>query len=217
MAKMGISTLQSYKGAQIFEAVGLADEVVDRCFAGTPSRVQGADFKALAEETQRRHALGYGGAPAAELPNPGDFHWRRHGDTHMWAPEVIANLQIAARGDGEAAYRAYRRFAAQANEEGARHATLRGLITFNEAAAGGPVDIDQVEPAAVIVQRFATGAMSFGSISQEAHESLAIAMNRIGGKSNTGEGGEDPRRFAPLANGIPNAPPSNRWPAAVSA
>ena len=201
MAKMGISTLQSYKGAQIFEAVGLADAVVERCFAGTASRVQGADFEVLAEEMQRRQALGFaanGAPPAAELPNPGDFHWRRHGDTHMWAPEVIADLQLAARGGGAAAYQ---RFATEANEACTRHASLRGLLAFDETAAGGPIAVDEVEPAAAIVKRFATGAMSFGSISQEAHESLAVAMNRIGGKSNTGEGGEDPRRFAPLANG----------------
>ena len=201
MAKMGISTLQSYKGAQIFEAVGLADEVVERCFAGTASRVQGVRFDVLAEEMQRRHAFGYppqGVVSLPVLPNPGDFHWRRHGDTHMWDPESIANLQVAARGNDE---QAYWRFAKQANEESTRHASLRGLLAFNEAAAGGPIPLEKVEGEAEIVRRFATGAMSFGSISKEAHESLAIAMNRIGGKSNTGEGGEDPERFAPLANG----------------
>ena len=201
MAKMGISTLQSYKGAQIFEAVGLAEEVVRRCFVGTASRVQGAGFDVLAEEMQRRHALGYPGRGVAllpVLPNPGDFHWRRHGDTHMWDPESIANLQVAARGNDE---EAYWRFAAQANDDSTRSATLRGLLDFKENANGGPVPLAEVESEAEIVKRFATGAMSFGSISQEAHETLAIAMNRIGGKSNTGEGGEDPRRFIALENG----------------
>ena len=200
MAKMGISTLQSYKGAQIFEAVGLADDVVERCFAGTASRVQGVGFDVLAEEMQRRHALGFppqGVVSLPVLPNPGDFHWRRHGDTHMWDPESIANLQVAARGNDE---EAYWRFAKQANEESTRRSTLRGLLQFNEAA-GGEVALDEVEGEKEIVRRFATGAMSFGSISKEAHESLAVAMNRIGGKSNTGEGGEDPARFTPLDNG----------------
>ena len=201
MAKMGISTLQSYKGAQIFEAVGLAEEVVERCFKGTASRVRGVGFDVLAEEMQRRHAFGFPPRDVVSLPvlpNPGDFHWRRHGDTHMWDPESIANLQVAARGNDE---EAYWRFARQANEESTRHSTLRGLLTFIDGINGGEIPLDQVEPAAEIVKRFATGAMSFGSISKEAHESLAIAMNRIGGKSNTGEGGEDDERFIPLANG----------------
>ena len=206
MAKMGISTLQSYKGAQIFEAVGLADDVIERCFAGTASRVQGVGFDVLAEEMQRRHAIGFRDSTNGQattvalpvLPNPGDFHWRRHGDTHMWDPESIANLQIAARGNDE---EAYWRFARQANETSTRTATLRGLLAFNEDANGGAVPPEEVETEQEIVKRFATGAMSFGSISKEAHESLAIAMNRIGGKSNTGEGGEDPERFTALPNG----------------
>ncbi len=200
MAKMGISTLQSYKGAQIFEAVGLAEDVVRRCFAGTASRVQGVGFDVLAEEMQRRHAFGYppqGVVSLPVLPNPGDFHWRRHGDTHMWDPESIANLQVAARGNDEDAYW---RFAAQANDEATRRSTLRGLLQFKEDATQ-EIPLDEVESEGAIVRRFATGAMSFGSISKEAHESLAIAMNRIGGKSNTGEGGEDPQRFIPLENG----------------
>ena len=206
MAKMGISTLQSYKGAQIFEAVGLAREVVERCFAGTASRVQGVGFDVLADEMQRRHANGFPSPSETDrktvalpvLPNPGDFHWRRHGDTHMWDPESIANLQVAARGNDD---EAYARFSRQANEISTRNATLRGLLQFNEDAGDAPVPLDEVEPEQEIVKRFATGAMSFGSISKEAHESLAVAMNRIGGKSNTGEGGEDPERFIPLANG----------------
>ncbi|MCZ6890545.1 MAG: glutamate synthase large subunit, partial [Gammaproteobacteria bacterium] len=201
MAKMGISTLQSYKGAQIFEAVGLASEIIERCFEGTASRVQGVGFEVLAEELQRRHDIGY---PPRErvnvltLPNPGDFHWRRGGDKHMWDPASVALLQSAARDNSEDAYE---QFAEHVNTESTRACTLRGLLEFKPAANGHALDIDQVESEQEIVKRFATGAMSFGSISAEAHESLAIAMNRIGGKSNTGEGGEDPRRFIPLRNG----------------
>ena len=199
MAKMGISTLQSYKGAQIFEAVGLADEVVERCFAGTASRVQGVGFDVLAEEMARRHAIGYPAHKVATLPvlpQAGDFHWRRGGDTHMWDPDAVAGLQDAVKTHSTAAYA---RFAEHVNERTTRAGALRGLLKFKPAAQ--PIDIDQVEPASAIVKRFATGAMSFGSISAEAHESLAVAMNRIGGKSNTGEGGEDEARFAPLPNG----------------
>lgn len=201
MGKMGISTLQSYKGAQIFEIVGLAQDVVDLAFVGTASRVKGVDLEVIAEEMQRRHQMAYPAqkiASVSTLPNPGDFHWRRHGETHMWDPASVANLQVAARTNSEDAYW---KFAEQANQESTRNATLRGLLTFNSAVNGGPVSIDEVEPANEIVKRFATGAMSFGSISAEAHETLAIAMNRIGGKSNTGEGGEDAKRFIPLANG----------------
>ena len=199
LAKMGISTLQSYKGAQIFEAVGLGRELVERCFAGTASRVQGVGFAVLAEEMERRHRIGYPDQPneaLRELPNPGDFHWRSGGDRHMWDPAAIADLQVAARTDSEPAYW---RFAKRANEQSTRNATLRGLLEFTPV--GPPVDLAEVEPEAAIVRRFATGAMSFGSISEEAHQTLAVAMNRIGGKSNTGEGGEDPARFVPLANG----------------
>ena len=199
MAKMGISTLQSYKGAQIFEAVGLADDVIERAFVGTASRVQGVNMSVLAEEMERRHALGYPdrSETVTVLPNPGDFHWRRHGDTHMWDPEAIADLQVAVRTNNEDAYW---RYARHVNELNTAQATLRGLMSF-KAGVGGYVDIDEVEPESEIVKRFATGAMSFGSISAEAHETLAIAMNRLGGKSNTGEGGEDPIRFEPMANG----------------
>ncbi len=199
MAKMGISTLQSYKGAQIFEAVGLAKEVIDRCFAGTASRVQGVGFDVLAEELERRHRQGYPGRDLARLPllpNPGDFHWRKTGDSHMWDPSAIAELQVAARTNNEDAYW---RFARHINDDNHRQCTLRGLIDFKHVAT--PVPLEEVESEQEIVKRFATGAMSFGSISKEAHESLAVAMNRMGGKSNTGEGGEDPERFIPLANG----------------
>ena len=201
MAKMGISTLQSYKGAQIFEAVGIAEEVIDRCFVGTASRVGGVGFNQLAEEMQRRHELGY---PSRErnhlpvLPNNGDFHWRQGGDKHMWDPTSVATLQVAVRTNSEDAYW---QFANHVNQQANKLATLRGLITFKTNVNGGPIDIALVEPEADIVKRFATGAMSFGSISKEAHETLAVAMNRIGGKSNTGEGGEDASRFVKLANG----------------
>ncbi|MEM7316490.1 MAG: glutamate synthase central domain-containing protein, partial [Planctomycetota bacterium] len=201
MAKMGISTLQSYKGAQIFEAVGLADEVIDRCFVGTASRLQGVDFEVLAEETIRRHNLGF--PVEAEdrlpvLPNVGEFHWRSGGERHAWDPEAIADIQMAARaGDPDA----YRRFADHINDDLRTRCSLRGLMEFKTNANERSIRIEEVEPAAEIVKRFCTGAMSFGSISAEAHESLAIAMNRIGGKSNTGEGGEDPERWNELPNG----------------
>jgi glutamate synthase (NADPH/NADH) large chain len=199
MAKMGISTLQSYKGGQIFEALGLADEVIERCFHGTVSRLQGVNFAVLEQESLRRHTLAYPEDPAdkvASLPNPGEFHWRSGGERHAWDPQAIFSLQVAARrGDKNA----YRQFAVHVNEEARKTGALRGLLDF--ATGMKPLPLEQVEPAGEIVKRFCTGAMSFGSLSAEAHETLAIAMNRIGGKSNTGEGGEDPARFAPLPNG----------------
>jgi glutamate synthase (NADPH/NADH) large chain len=201
MAKMGISTLQSYKGAQIFEALGLASEVIEKCFTGTNSRIQGCTFDVLAEETLRRHRLGYPDQPTQRmptLPNLGEFHWRAEGEHHGWDPAAIADLQVAARqGDKNA----YWRFAEHINRDAKMRCALRGLLELKEGVAGPPVPLDQVEPAKEIVKRFCTGAMSFGSISAEAHETLAIAMNRLGGKSNTGEGGEDPERFKVLPNG----------------
>jgi glutamate synthase (NADPH/NADH) large chain len=202
MAKMGISTLASYKGAQIFEALGIADEVIERTFTGTVSRLQGVGFEVLEEEARRRHALAY---PArqedklVDLPNPGDFHWRSTGERHAWEPNTIANLQSAARGnDAEA----YQRFADQINNNALANCTLRGLIDLKNAKRKArTVPMGEVEPASEIVKRFVTGAMSFGSISKESHEALAVAMNRLGGKSNTGEGGEDPERFEPLPSG----------------
>ena len=199
MAKMGISTLQSYKGAQIFEAVGLADEIINRCFVGTTSRVQGVNFATLFEEMKQRHEIGYpvrDQNQVAVLPNPGDFHWRRGGDGHMWDPETISNLQVATRTNSEDAYW---KFANHANSESTRRATFRGLMDFKDVSE--PCDISEVEAASEIVKRFCTGAMSYGSISAESHETLAVAMNRIGGKSNTGEGGEDVLRFEPMENG----------------
>ena len=200
MGKMGISTLQSYKGAQIFEAVGLDGEIIERCFKGTTSRVSGVDFETLFEEQRARHELGYPTRTqdsVTQLPNPGDFHWRSGGDTHMWDPISISNLQVAAKTNNQDAYRA---FADQANDVAARKATLRGLMDFNKDVQPA-VPLDEVESASEIVKRFCTGAMSLGSISTESHETLAVAMNRLGGKSNTGEGGEDPIRFQPLESG----------------
>jgi glutamate synthase (NADPH/NADH) large chain len=200
MAKMGISTLQSYKGAQIFEAVGLHDEVIDRCFAGTASRIQGVGFDILAEELLRRHAIGYPQNDACRektLVNPGEFHWRAGGERHAWNPESIATVQLAARTNNA---ETYRQFAASVHGDSRARCTLRSLMKF-VARPEQAIPIDQVEPVSEIVKRFCTGAMSFGSISAESHEALAVAMNRIGGKSNTGEGGEDSRRFAPLPNG----------------
>ena len=201
MAKMGISTLQSYKGAQIFEAVGLGDDVMERCFSGTPSRVQGVSLDVIAQEALIRHDVGY---PEREndaqtmLPNPGEFHWRPRAEKHTWNPQVIADLQMAARTNSRETYDNYARLI---NEDSQTRCTLRGLLGFQEGFNGGPISIDEVEPASEIVRRFCTGAMSFGSISTETHETLAVAMNQIGGKSNTGEGGEDPERFLPLPGG----------------
>ena len=201
MAKMGISTLQSYKGAQIFEAVGLAKEVIDRAFAGTASRVDGIGFDVLTEEMRRRHEIGFPGRNVVRipvLPNPGDFHWRLGGDRHMWDPESIADLQFASRENNEDAYW---RFSKHVNELNTREANLRGLLTFVEQPESLSIPLDEVEGEGEIMKRFATGAMSFGSISAEAHEALAVAMNRVGGKSNSGEGGEDSARFYPDSNG----------------
>lgn len=201
MAKMGISTLQSYKGAQIFEALGLHEEVVQRCFTGTASRLQGVDFAALAEEGLRRHARGYPRRAVARLPllpNAGEFHWRPNGERHAWDPPSIADLQLAARSNSRDAYA---RFANHIDTSPETRCALRRCVEFRLPAGQSPLEPDQVEPASQIVRRFCTGAMSFGSISAEAHETLAIAMNRIGGKSNTGEGGEDAARFQPLSNG----------------
>ncbi len=199
MAKMGISTLHSYKGAQIFEAVGLSNEIIDESFPGTASRVEGITFEALFDEQKRRHYLGF---PEEELnvstlPNPGDFHWRNGGDSHMWDPKTISSLQLAARTNNEDAYWA---FAKHANEVSTKQSSLRGLLKFK--SKNDPISLDEVESEKEIVKRFATGAMSLGSISTESHESLAIAMNQLGGKSNTGEGGEDPIRFKPDKSGI---------------
>jgi len=201
MAKIGISTLHSYKGAQIFEAVGLAEDVVARCFKGTASRIKGVSLEVLAEESLRRHEKAYPSRDIVRLPvldNPGDFHWRSGGEVHMWNPQTLATIQLAARTNSKDAYQ---QFAKISDDDSTRRATLRGLLKFKSGVNGGAITLDKVEPAKEIVKRFVTGAMSFGSISAESHEALAIAMNRMGGKSNTGEGGEDASRFTPMANG----------------
>ena len=198
MSKMGISTLASYRGAQIFEALGLNREVIDRCFTWTSSRIEGIGFDVIAEECRMRHRHAYEPETAANggLDPGGQYQWRRHGEFHLFNPVTIGKLQHAVRsGD----YGVFKKYAESVNRQERNLCTLRSLLRFNTEAT--PVPIDEVEPASKIVKRFKTGAMSFGSISKEAHENLAIAMNRIGGKSNTGEGGEDPERFSPRANG----------------
>ena len=199
MSKMGISTLASYRGAQIFEAVGLNSEVIDHYFTWTASRIQGVGLDAIAEETGRRHELGFPSrliSGRQELENGGVYQYRRDGEYHMINPETVARLQQATRvTDRATARRSFEEFSRLVDDQNRRVATLRGLMAFKWGET--PVPIEEVEPAEAIVRRFVTGAMSFGSISAEAHETLAIAMNRIGGKSNTGEGGEDPRRFKP--------------------
>jgi glutamate synthase (NADPH/NADH) large chain len=198
MAKMGISTLQSYCGAQIFEAIGLNRDVVDRYFTGTASRVSGIGVDVVAEEVRRRHADAFPTRPAghAELDWGGEYQWRRDGEYHLFNPDTVFKLQHATRSGQTRIFREYTKLV----DDQSRHlATLRGLIELRPGAA--PVPLDEVEPVDAILRRFATGAMSYGSISQEAHETLAIAMNRIGGKSNTGEGGEDPARYRRDPNG----------------
>jgi glutamate synthase (NADPH/NADH) large chain/glutamate synthase (ferredoxin) len=195
-SKMGISTVQSYCGAQIFEAIGLNHDVIDRYFTGTPSRIEGIGIREIGEETLRRHRTAYEPAPIRQLDFGGEIHYRIQGEHHNWNPETIYKLQHAARSNDA---KTYAEFAQLVNDESRRRSNLRGLLEFKFAPA--PIPIEEVEPAKEIVKRFNTGAMSFGSISKEAHETLAIAMNRLGGKSNTGEGGEDPERFTPLPNG----------------
>jgi glutamate synthase (NADPH) large chain len=205
MSKMGVSTVASYTGAQIFEAIGLGHEVIGECFTGTPSRLGGVSFDELAAETAARHARAYparGDAPAhRRLETGGEYQWRRDGEPHLFSPETVFKLQHATRSRRQDIFREYTRLV---DDQAARLMTLRGLLRIRgvDAASGRqPISIDEVEPVASIVRRFSTGAMSYGSISAEAHQTLAIAMNRLGGRSNTGEGGEDPDRFVPDANG----------------
>ena len=194
LSKMGISTLQSYQGAQIFEAIGLGPEVVDRCFKGTISRISGVSFDELAKEVLSRHHAAYD-TSSSILETGGVYQWKRRGEKHMFNPETIHLLQKSTRlGD----YELYKKFASKINEQTKDALTLRGLFEFKKRIS---VPIDEVEPAENILKRFSTGAMSFGSISHEAHTTLAIAMNRIGAKSNSGEGGEDEIRFERKANG----------------
>ncbi len=198
MSKMGIATIRGYRGAQIFEAVGLSQELVDRYFTWTPSRVGGIGLDTIEEESRQRHAFAYpdSGAAAPDLDPGGVYQWRRDGEYHMYNPNSIALLQHSAR---TKSYETYKEFAEEIDGKSKRLATLRGLLDFKELEQ--PIPIDEVEPAKEIVKRFATGAISLGSISRETHETLAIAMNRIGARSNTGEGGEDHRRYTPDANG----------------
>ncbi|NJD35914.1 MAG: glutamate synthase large subunit, partial [Betaproteobacteria bacterium] len=195
MSKMGISTYQSYCGAQIFEAVGLSSDLVNRYFTGTPTKVEGIGLKEVAEEALRTHADAWSDNPvlAGMLDCGGEYAFRVRGEEHMWTPDVIAKLQHATRSGKTETYQEYARLI---NAQTRRHMTLRGL--FEITPAGAAIALDEVEPAKEIVKRFATGAMSLGSISTEAHTTLAIAMNRMGGKSNTGEGGEDRMRYKPV-------------------
>jgi glutamate synthase domain-containing protein 2/glutamate synthase domain-containing protein 1/glutamate synthase domain-containing protein 3 len=222
ISKMGISTIQSYCGAQIFEAVGLERGVIDKHFTGTASRIGGVGLDVLATEAIERHARAYPVPQDELLPVGGVYAWRRDGEHHQWNPETIALVQHAVRaangdvgaalqGDEaaheavrtSAAFEKYREYAEMINEDASRQATLRGLLKIGpgDGDSSQAIRLEQVEPASEIVKRFCTGAMSLGSISRESHETLAIAMNRLGGRSNTGEGGEDPSRFTPDANG----------------
>ncbi|MDH4151027.1 MAG: glutamate synthase-related protein, partial [Betaproteobacteria bacterium] len=199
MSKMGISTYMSYTGAQIFEAIGLSRPLIEKYFTGTASNIGGIGIFEVAEEAIRTHRSAFSGDPvlAGALDAGGEYAWRVRGEEHMWTPDAIAKLQHAARANSAATYREY---AELINDQSARHMTFRGLFEFRFDQLA-PVPIEEVEPAVEIVKRFSTGAMSLGSISTEAHTTLAVAMNRLGGKSNTGEGGEDRRRFAPIKSG----------------
>ena len=201
MSKMGVSTVASYRGAQIFEAIGLSQSLVDAYFTGTATKLGGVDLEVIAEEVARRHAVAYppsGISPAHRtLEVGGEYQWRREGEPHLFDPETVFRLQHATRNKRQDIFRQYTQ---RVDEQAQRLMTLRGLFRFKEGERT-PVPLDEVESVDSIVRRFSTGAMSYGSISQEAHETLAIAMNRIGAKSNTGEGGEDPERFTPMDNG----------------
>jgi glutamate synthase domain-containing protein 2/glutamate synthase domain-containing protein 1/glutamate synthase domain-containing protein 3 len=199
ISKMGISTIQSYGGAQIFEAVGLERELIDRHFTGTASRIGGVGLEQLAQEALERHFRAYPRTDREVLPVGGVLQWRRHGERHVWNPDTIATLQHAVQSRNGDPRETYAEYARMANEESVRHALLRGLMRFQPGS--DPVPVDEVEPATEIVKRFTTGAMSLGALGREAHETLAIALNRLGGRSNTGEGGEDPSRYTKDPNG----------------
>ena len=198
LSKMGISTIQSYRGAQIFEAVGLQEDLVDQYFTWTPSRIGGIGLDVIAREALEPHHLAYDNKEGTEreLSSGGEYQWRKDGEDHLFNPQTIHTLQMSARAND---YNLYKKYSALVQGEDQKYNTLRSLLSFKKD--GNVVPLEEVEPVESIVKRFKTGAMSFGSISKEAHESLAIAMNRIGGKSNTGEGGEDPDRYTPDANG----------------
>ena len=199
ISKMGISTIQSYCGAQIFEAVGLDPELIDRHFTGTASRIGGVGMTDLAREALERHFRAYPSTRRDHLPVGGVLQWRRDGEAHNWNPDTISKLQHSVRTTNGDGWKLYLEFAEFVNDENARKARLRGLMRLRTLPE--PIPIEEVEPATEIVKRFSSGAMSLGSLSREAHETLAIAMNRLGARSNTGEGGEDPERFTPDANG----------------
>ena len=201
MSKMGVSTYMSYCGAQLFEAIGLNTETIDKYFTGTPSRVEGIGVFEIAEEAIRMHKAAFGHDPllATMLDAGGEYAWRARGEEHMWTPDAIAKLQHSTRANN---FNTYKEYAQIINDQNKRHMTLRGLFEFKIDPAKA-IPVDEVEPASEIVKRFASGAMSLGSISTEAHATLAVAMNRIGGKSNTGEGGEDPARYRNELKGIP--------------
>jgi glutamate synthase (NADPH/NADH) large chain len=201
MSKMGISTIASYTGAQVFEAIGLSQEVVDEYFVGTTSRLGGVSLNIIAEETIARHHIAYppgGEVPGTKrLPIGGEYQWRREGEPHLFDPETVFTLQHSTRNKR---YDIFKRYTDRVNEQSTRLMTLRGLFQFKDGV-NAPIPVDEVESIHEIIKRFSTGAMSYGSVSAEVHETLAIAMNRIGGKSNTGEGGEEPERYLPMANG----------------
>jgi glutamate synthase domain-containing protein 2/glutamate synthase domain-containing protein 1/glutamate synthase domain-containing protein 3 len=208
ISKMGISTIKSYCGAQIFEAVGLDQELIDRYFTGTPSRIGGVGIEQLSTEAMERHFRAYPRTDREVLPVGGVLQWRRHGERHVWNPDTVAKLQHAVRsaGDGRVAgpvygdpREIYAEYARMVNDQSVRRSLLRGLLTLRVCAE--PVPLTEVEPVTEIVKRFTTGAMSLGALGREAHETLAIAMNRLGARSNTGEGGEDPSRYVPDPNG----------------
>ena len=201
MSKMGVSTYMSYCGAQLFEAIGINSETVQKYFTGTPSRVEGIGIFEIAEEGIRMHRAAFGDDPvlANRLDAGGEYAWRARGEEHMWTPDAIAKLQHSTRSNN---FSTYKEYAQLINDQNKRHLTLRGLFDF-KIDPSKAISVDEVEPASEIVKRFATGAMSLGSISTEAHATLAVAMNRIGGKSNTGEGGEDPARYRNELKGIP--------------
>ncbi|HJY95708.1 MAG TPA: glutamate synthase central domain-containing protein, partial [Streptosporangiaceae bacterium] len=205
MSKMGVSTVASYTGAQIFEAIGLGPEVIETCFAGTTSRLSGVDFTALAAEIEQRTGVALADPAGMEhrrLATGGEYQWRRDGEPHLFNPETVFKLQHATR---SRRYEIFKEYTSLVDDQSRRLMTLRGLLRIRGVDAGAPgprpVPVNDVEPVSSIVRRFATGAMSYGSISAEAHETLAIAMNRLGARSNTGEGGEDPDRFTPESNG----------------
>jgi len=200
MSKMGISTLRSYHGAQLFEAIGLNGEVIDNYFPGVSSRIGGVGLDVIAREALARHKDAYQERPAGalEMDFGGEYHWRCDGEEHLWNPQTVSLLQHAVRNHDP---QAYERYAGLINAQSRKLCTLRGLFELVDSASGSPVALEEVEPASEIVKRFYTGAMSHGSISKEAHETMAVAMNRLGAMSNTGEGGEDPVRYQPTENG----------------